>query len=221
MKTSQIETWTGQFGREYTDRNALDIDGVDALYAKNYGITRTSLNEEFLSGITRGARILEVGCNMGNQLLLLEKMGFTNLHGVEIQPYALEKAKLRLTNTSLHEATAFDIPYPDNYFDLVFTSGVLIHIAPTDLSRALKEVHRVARTYIWGLEYHAPQTTEISYCGHGQLLWKMDYAKLYVDQFRDLKLVRSRLLRYVENDNLDHMFLLQKISVSEGTSKLG
>jgi pseudaminic acid biosynthesis-associated methylase len=210
MKTTQVETWTGQFGRDYTDRNVLDVDALDALYAANYGVTRTSLNEEFLSDVGPKARILEVGCNMGNQLLLLEKMGFQNLYGIEIQPYALEKATSRIQNATLQVASAFEIPYPDEHFDMVFTSGVLIHIAPEDLGLAIKEIHRVTRKYIWGLEYFAPRATEISYFGHNQLLWKMDYAKSYLDQFEDLKLTKARLLRYLKNDNVDQMFLLQK-----------
>jgi pseudaminic acid biosynthesis-associated methylase len=213
MNTPQIETWTGQFGREYTDRNALDVEQLDALCSKSYGATRTSLNQEFLSEIPKDARILEVGCNMGNQLVLLEAMGFSNLHGIEIQPYALEKASARLPGAFLREATAFDIPYPDGYFDLVFTSGVLIHIAPDDLSRAVKEIHRCTRSYIWGLEYHAPQATEVNYRGHDQLLWKMDYPKLYLEQFKDLELVKSKPLPYLESNNVDLMFLLRKTSV--------
>jgi len=53
MKTPQIETWTGEFGREYTDRNALDVAQLDAFFAKNYGVTRTVLNQEFLSAIPK------------------------------------------------------------------------------------------------------------------------------------------------------------------------
>src|SRR5437879_7357762 len=29
------------------------------------------------------SHILEVGCNVGNQLLVLQEMGFTNLYGIE------------------------------------------------------------------------------------------------------------------------------------------
>jgi pseudaminic acid biosynthesis-associated methylase len=210
MKTPQIETWTSEFGREYTDRNALDIEALNALYVRNYGITRQQLNTDFLAGIRRDARILEVGCNMGNQLLLLEHMGFHNLFGIEVQPYALEKARSRLKHACLTEATAFDIPYPDQSFDLVFTSGVLIHIAPSDLPKAVGEIHRCSRNFIWGLEYHAPNPTEVNYRGHDKLLWKMDYLRFYRQQFADLQVSQSKLLPYLENDNQDCMFLLQK-----------
>jgi len=129
QSTEQINTWTGDFGREYTDRNTYDPEGLDDLYRRDYGITPTAINEKFLQHIPRESRILEVGCNMGNQLLLLQRMGFTDLSGIEIQSYALERAKERLQGVNLTQASALSIPYPDRSFDLVFTSGVLIHLA--------------------------------------------------------------------------------------------
>ena len=47
MNTPQIETWTGDFGREYTDRNTLTVAELDKLYLDYYGITRSLLNERF------------------------------------------------------------------------------------------------------------------------------------------------------------------------------
>ncbi len=104
------------------------------------------------------------------------------------------------------------IPYPDQNFDLVFTSGVLIHIAPTDVPVALAEIHRCAKTWVWGSEYYAPRMTEVSYRGHDSLLWKTDYAQLYVERFPDLELVSEQRLRYLENENVDTMFLLRRQS---------
>ncbi len=210
MKTAQLEHWRSDFGRAYTDRNSLTPDALDALYLKNYGIGRRELNRRFLAGIPRDARILEVGCNEGNQLCALREMGFQNLYGIEIQDYALRKACARLANAQLALATAFEIPYPDGFFDLVFTSGVLIHIAPADLPKALREIHRCAGGFIWGLEYYSLQPTEVPYRGHEKLLWKMDYARLYLDLFDDLEPVRVEQFPYLEDANVDSMFLLAR-----------
>jgi pseudaminic acid biosynthesis-associated methylase len=208
--TPQLEKWTGEFGREYTLRNSYTPEQVDALWDTNYGITRTELNRRFFEHIPADARILEVGCNIGNQLLLLQRLGYSNLHGVEIQSYALETARSRVRNTSFVQASAFDLPYKDNYFDLIFTSGVLIHISPKDLSLALDEIHRCAKTYICGSEYYAPSLTEIDYRGHRALLWKMDYAQEYLARFSDLKLVQEQRLPYQNSKNEDTMFLLRR-----------
>jgi pseudaminic acid biosynthesis-associated methylase len=209
-ETDQTRLWKGDFGRAYTDRNTLEVEAVDTLCLRNYGLTRTQLNEKFLEGIPKDASFLEVGCNAGNQLLLLQRMGYSNLTGVELQPYALETARARTRNISLRQGSLLALPYGDASFDVVFTGGVLIHIAPTDLPSALDEIHRCAKTYIWGMEYYAPEVTEVSYRGHEGLLWKMDYARRYLDRFSDVKLVREQHVPYLASANIDSVFLLQK-----------
>lgn len=202
--------WKGDFGRDYTDRNTFEIEGLEQLCRKNYGVSRSEINRRTLQGVSKEASFLEVGCNAGNQLLLLNQMGWTNLSGVELQPYALEIARSRLPQANLKQGSALDIPWPDNSFDVVFTSVVLIHIAPRDLPRAMDEIHRTSRRYIWGLEYYAPEASEIFYRNHSQLLWKMDYARLYLDRFDDLELVREERLKYLGDENVDTAFLREK-----------
>jgi pseudaminic acid biosynthesis-associated methylase len=209
-ETPQKQRWAGDFGREYTDRNTLSAAQVDSLYQSNYGIPRRQLNEAFLGEMAKDARILEVGCNSGNQLLLLQEMGFANLWGAEVQSYALELARARVPGAQIAQATALDLPYGDGDFDLVFTSGVLIHISPADLPRALDEIHRCARTWIWGMEYYAPEVTPVNYRGHNDLLWKMDYVKRYLDRFADLELAREQRLPYLNSSNVDTMYLLRR-----------
>ena len=206
-----MNVWLGSFGKEYTDRNAMSLEEMEALCKRNYGVTRTELNERFLDRIDRSARILEVGSNIGNQLLCLQKMGFLNLYGIELQSHALELAKSRSQNINFIEASVFDIPYnKDGYFDLVFTAGLLIHIHPSDIAKAMREIYRCTRKYIWGMEYYANEYTEITYRGHRNLLWKTDFARLYLELFDDLALVKEERLQYLENDNVSSMFLLRK-----------
>ena len=209
--TKQMEKWSGDFGKEYTDRNVFSLEELDTLYKSNYGVTRTELNQRFLEGMDRSIRVLEVGSNVGNQLLCLQSMGFVNLYGIELQSYAVELSKARTKRINIIEGSAFDIPYKDGYFDLVFTSGVLIHINPSDIVWALREILRCTREYIWGFEYYADEHIEIIYRGHQELLWKADYAKLYLQQFEDLKIVKEERLKYLDSDNIDTMFLLKKI----------
>lgn len=208
--TEQMQEWAGQFGKDYTDRNALSLEEMETLYEKSYGQTRTELNERFLKGIDRSIRILEVGSNVGNQLLCLQRVGFNDLYGIELQSYAVELSKSRTRRINIIEGSAFDIPYKDGYFDLVFTSGVLIHVSPSDIALVVREIHRCTREYVWGFEYYADNYTEIPYRGQRNLLWKADFARLYLDQFGDLELVKEERLKYLDNDNIDTMFLLRK-----------
>ena len=209
-QTPQLEKWCGDFGQEYTRRNSHTPEQVDDLWQNNYGITRRKLNRRFLAGIPRSSPILEVGCNIGNQLLLLKELGYTNLHGVDVQRGALNVARSKASDVSFIQASAFALPYRDQCFELVHTSGVLIHISPEDIPAALDEIHRCSKAYIWGSEYYAPVATEVDYRGHGDLLWKMDYAREYLARFRDLEIVAEQRLPYLQNDNVDSMFLLRR-----------
>lgn len=213
--TEQMKEWSGKFGKEYTERNLMSLDELDQLYIDNYGISRTELNKEFLDDLKIN-RILEVGCNVGNELLLLKKMGYINLWGIELQDYAVEIARKRTNSLNIVKGSAFEIPFRDNYFDVVFTSGVLIHISPDDIKKVLDEMYRCTSSYIWGFEYYIPQGyQQVNYRGKDNLLWKTDFPKLFLDRFSDLELIRKRILKYKTNDNLDIMYLLKKANDDE------
>jgi len=210
--TEQMKEWMNEFGKEYTDRNVLTLDEVNELYRKNYGITRIELNNLFIGELDRIVKVLEVGSNIGNQLLLLQKIGFKNLYGIEINSYAVELSKSRTKNINIIQGSAFDIPFRDKYFDLVFTSGLLIHIAPSDIEVVMHEIYRCTKEYIWGFEYYADKYTEIVYRGKKNLLWKANFPRLYLDLFEDLELVKEKRLKCLNDNNIDIMFLLKKKS---------
>jgi len=209
-ETQQEIVWKGSFGREYTERNTVDPESVDQVWRRNYGVARSTINESVLSGISKDARFLEVGCNSGNQLLMLRQMGWSNLSGTELQPYAMEIARSRLPEATFKLGSALALPWEDCSFDVVFTCGVLIHISPTDLPLVMNEIYRTTREYIWGTEYYAPEVTQVVYRDHSELLWKMDFARQYMQRFPDLELVKEQRLPYLDNANIDTVFLLKK-----------
>jgi len=208
--SKQITKWKDKFGKEYTNRNTLTLDELERMYENNYGLSRTELNNIFIGKLNRSIKILEVGSNIGNQLLLLQKMGFKNLYGIEINNYAVELSKQRTNNINIIQASAFDIPFKNKYFDLVFTSGLLIHIAPHDINLVLNEIYRNTKEYIWGLEYYEEKYTEIIYRGKKDLLWKANFAQLYLNLFENIKLIKEKKIKCLNNDNIDVMFLLKK-----------
>lgn len=206
----QEETWSGNFGKDYTLRNTLELEQLDDLYIKNYGITREKMNMEFIGDLDRESRILEVGTNSGNQLALLQKMGFNNLYGIEVNDYAIELARARLNRVNIISGSATDIPFKDNFFDLVFTSGVLIHISQDDLSSTIKEIYRCSRRYIWGFEYFSEETKELAYRENSNLMWKADFSNIFRRTYSSLKLTKETKYKYVDSENIDVMYLLEK-----------
>ena len=208
--TEQEKIWSGDFGSQYTGRNPQTRNEMDALYRRNFGVSRSHLNHEFLDGFDRTSRVLEAGTNIGVQLQLIQKMGFQNLYGIELQADVVQKAKQLNHNVNLIQGNILDIPFKDNFFDLVYTSGVLIHIHPDNILKALTEIHRCSRHYIWGFEYFSEDYTTVPYRGKDDLLWKANFKKMYLDAFPYLRLIKEKRIPYLENENVDLMFLLEK-----------
>ncbi len=213
MKTEQTKFWESEFGKEYTDRNTFTAVDFNKWYSDNFGISKDDLNKKFLTDIPKDAKILEIGCNVGQQLLALQRIGFTDLYGIELQSYAVEKAKEQTKDINIFKGSGFDTPFKDNYFDLVFTNGVLIHIHPNDLPTMMKEMFRISKKYIWGFEYYAEQPAQIKYRGHDGFMWKMDYAEKFKQINSGLKTIKKEILPYLSEQhkgNSDCMFLLSK-----------
>lgn len=210
MPTTQMNVWSGSFGKEYTDRNKRTLEGRDARCKELIGVTRTELNRRFLDGLDRSLRILEVGCNIGHQLLFLQKMGFHNLFGVELQEYAARESKRIGIDLNVAVASGHDLPFHDHSFDMVFTSVFLIHISPNDINSVLKEIVRTSNKYILGYEYYAPKMVEIHYRGHDNLLWKGNYREMFQKIDPELGLVMEEQYPYNHGNSIDNMFLLQR-----------
>lgn len=210
--TPQGETWENDFGSAYTDRNPQSVEGLEALHFKDYGVSRKQMNEDFLGSMDRGIRILEVGANIGLQMEMLRLMEFKNVVGVEINEHAIELAKQIHPQVKIIKGNALKLPFGDNEFDLVYTSGVLIHISPEDLSMVMSEIVRVSKNYVWGFEYFSNELTNIPYRGRTDLLWKRDFAGTYLNQFSNLQLIKEQKYPMLESQNITQMFLLKKKS---------
>lgn len=209
----QTHAWQSEFGVEYTNRNPMTMQDMDALYIRKYGVSRTDINLLFLGSLNRNIKVLEVGSNVGVQLAFLQAMGFMNLYGIDVSYYAVELSKSRTRDINIVWGNALDIPFKDGFFDLVFTSGLLIHINPDDICVALKEIYRCSNRYIWGGEYFAEEYTQIKYREAKEtsdLLWKANFPKIFCEQFKDLKVVKSKLFEYVDEGNKDIYYLLEK-----------
>ncbi len=206
----QETVWNGEFGQTYTERCRKTVEEQDELWFRLFGVRRRELNRRFLHDVDRCARVLEVGMNLGAQLAALQTMGFRNLFGIEVQRYASRLAARETRGIRVIRASAFDLPFHDGSFDLVFTSSVLIHIHPDRVERVLSEIVRCSRRFIWGFEYFSEEYQEINYRGHDGLLWKADFVKLFQKVAPRLDLVRLERLPYLKDSNVDFMYLLEK-----------
>jgi pseudaminic acid biosynthesis-associated methylase len=205
MSNKQEDFWQGEFGNEYTNRN-INID--QSTYDK-FGMTRTAMNQTFLDFLDIN-NILEVGCNRGEQLnCLYQRNNIIDYYGIDINEHALSEARQQGFNVI--KGSGFDIPFKDNYFDLVYTSGVLIHIAPENLLKIMSEIYRCSKKYVWAFEYWSVSYQEINYRNNNGYLWKGNFRKLYQQYFPDLKLIKEEFYEYKDGSGcIDTMFLLSK-----------
>jgi ubiquinone/menaquinone biosynthesis C-methylase UbiE len=93
--------------------------------------------------------VLDVGSSIGLNLHFIDAIfeGRLKLYAVDPNRKAFDRllSLRRIKITKAWNCDVFRLPLPDLSIDLVFTSGVLIHIAPEDLGRATDEIVRVAR----------------------------------------------------------------------------
>lgn len=131
---------------------------------------RSRALERLLEGTPTGARILEIGCNVGRNLAHLADQGYTNLEGVEINPHAvalLRKSYPQLAETPVHIGPAEEVlPTLEAPLDVIYTMAVLTHIHPDgsvvfdEMARLAKqlvlvEVNHLAASYIYPHDFEA------------------------------------------------------------------
>lgn len=198
----QLKIWESEFGKDYTNRNIVDWR------------IRLPAFKRILEGLSI-SRVLEVGCNRGHNLVALsEFLETSDLVGVDPNRHAVEIARSSSLKVGFLYGHAYDLPFKDRIFDLVFTAGVLIHIPLNNLPIALSEIYRVSKRYILAIEYFADEETVIHYHGHNDLLWKRNFLRHYQTQFPDLLLVRDGFLSFEEGFDRTHYWLFEKPSAS-------
>jgi SAM-dependent methyltransferase len=131
---------------------------------------------------------LEVGSFAGRNLFYLQQaFPKVSLIGLEINPTAVKYAREKVPNASFVESDLHDLDAMNGVFDLVFTSGVLIHIPPVDLKGVLEKLVRKSSKYLVHLEELGP--SELVACPDpsqrpkkkvsDQWQWNVDLVRLY------------------------------------------
>ena len=96
-------------------------------------------------GLKPGDRILDVGCGKGFLLYDFTKVvPGLELHGIDISEYAIENSKQEIKDR-LRVGNATTLPFPDNYFDFVYSITTLHNLHSYDLDKALREIERVGK----------------------------------------------------------------------------
>lgn len=134
---SQKEIFTGCEGDRYYLRNKLKLD--DALRSwKKDPVIRAVHDIGF-----RPKSILEIGCGNGWRLQALANRYKASCCGIDPSEEAIDAGSHLFPGLSLMQATADNIPYEDNRFDLVILGFCLYLCDRKDLFKIAYEVDRV------------------------------------------------------------------------------
>jgi SAM-dependent methyltransferase len=96
---------------------------------------------------TRAASVLDAGCGEGFVYRAMRKRGYRGAwHGFDYNAEAVEFARTSSEGATWQQASAYEIPFADNSFDLVFCSEVLEHLP--EPARPLSEFARVSRHWL-------------------------------------------------------------------------
>ncbi|KKR58813.1 MAG: Pseudaminic acid biosynthesis-associated methylase [Candidatus Curtissbacteria bacterium GW2011_GWA1_40_47] len=182
-QNSQLKFWTREFGNNYINRN------LDTARKLNAGVRAY---QKIFDHVNISS-ILEVGSNIGLNLVVINKIfkGKVKLFAVEPNKkafsYLTKRKDMKLTDAWVSDAA--HIPLENNSIDLVFTSGVLIHIAPRNLLAATKEIVRVSGHYVLCIEYFSHKPVDVPYRNYDGVLFKRDFGAYYLDHFPNLKVL--------------------------------
>ena len=180
MMNRQLKFWTGEFGDLYWRRNQMTPEKMKVCM-KAY--------RRIFQGI-KVQSVLEVGSNIGVQLAIIRKLLESKIKLYAVEPNKTAFVQLTqnkdLQLTRAYNCDAFHLPFKDHSVDLVFTSGVLIHITPDHLLKATQEIVRVAKRYVLCIEFFSHEPEEKAYRGNRNVFFKRDFGAYYLDHFPEL-----------------------------------
>lgn len=191
---NQQKFWSGEFGDDYIKRN-LEFHNVQ--YTDS---DRLSITKSFFQDIPRDSSILEIGCNVGSIIWILDKMGFTDVTGIDIKKEAIDIISKRYPHYTFIHSSIESFQLRRKY-DMVYTSAVLIHIHPDNLMRVVKKIKALSYKHIFGFEYYSEDFEEADYYKEDKM-WTGDYPSLF-----DMKPERMEL-HDVKDSECTHCYYL-------------
>lgn len=122
--------FTGYGGYKYDGRWRVVADDLITLY-----------------NLKDGAKILDVGSGKGFLLHDLKEANPSfELVGIDISKYGIEHSMPSVRDNCIF-GTAANLPWIDDYFDLVISINTLHNLGAYELNMALSEIQRVSKTY--------------------------------------------------------------------------
>jgi len=169
--------WAEHYANEYIEKNKeFDLELGKEAWTQ---MVKSTENIE---------SILECGCNIGRNIRFLgEALPSATKSVIEISKPAFDFVTSQYTLHMAFNGSIEDSKFPKK-FNLVFKMGVLIHIHPNNLVKAMSRIYEHSNRYILLGEYFNRTPVTIEYQGQRDKLFKMDFGKTFLENF-DVKVV--------------------------------
>lgn len=142
---AKAATLSKQWGFDYWDGDRRICYGGYRYMDGRWEKVARAMAEHY--GIKPGDKILDVGCGKGYLLYDFTKVvPGVEVHGIDVSAYAIENAKEEI-QSCLTVGSATELPWPDDYFDLVISINTLHNLHNYELDPALREIERVAKKH--------------------------------------------------------------------------
>lgn len=158
------QLWSSDFGDSYHKRNRVQ-------WTKRIPFWRSIIDT------TCARSVHEVGCGPGWNLSAIRRAyPDVQVSGSDVNQQALGQA------AAAELFVDSDFPYPvGECADLVFTCGVLIHIATEDLQKTMQDIIDASFDWVLAVEYYAAREVEVPYRNQTGALFKRPYGELYIN----------------------------------------
>ena len=135
FKEAAFKNISTYYDKEYADRmNAFSLNNNSKSELK-YMLSKVN--------IFNGMKILDVGCNTGQTLNMINNFCKAKLYGIDLNINGIKLATKQFPKIEFKHAPSEDIPYKDNSFDYVMINHAIGHVENPD--KTISEVFRVLR----------------------------------------------------------------------------
>jgi len=136
-------------------RHEIDASYFQDVYSHEPGTARASVFiygrnmileelEAVLKDIPKGARVLDIGCGTGHLTNWIKSKGYT-VFGLEASENMIQYAVKNFPDIPFKKGISSELPYENDYFDLIVAVEVLRYLDDAENLATYKEFHRVLK----------------------------------------------------------------------------
>lgn len=163
-----------------------DLRAIQSYWDGHIGILRSKWLVEQMKSMEFSS-VFEIGYFAGRNLkYITDAFPQSSVNGLEINKTAFQFAKEKLPKANLLNMDLHDMHNIKNKYDLVFTSGVLIHVVPEDMSNVIKKCLNLSNRYMLHIEnvgknevVAGPKHLNPTYKVSDQMQWAPDLVSIY------------------------------------------